>query len=56
MPTTERTTRLKNRCRFKHVAGGKYVDAGFDLRHAYMKTWYSQDTIIARTEQDLAAG
>ncbi len=28
MPTTKRTTRLKNRCRFKHVAGGEYVDAG----------------------------
>ncbi|MCK5163794.1 MAG: glycyl radical protein [Desulfobacula sp.] len=28
MGTTERTTRLKNRCRFKHVAGGEYVDAG----------------------------
>ena len=28
MPTTERTTRLKNRCRFKHVAGGEYVDPG----------------------------
>ncbi len=26
MPTTERTARLKNRCRFKHVAGGEYVD------------------------------
>ena len=26
MPTTERTKRLKERCRFKHVAGGEYVD------------------------------
>jgi benzylsuccinate synthase len=26
MPITERTTRLKERCRFKHVAGGEYVD------------------------------
>lgn len=26
MPITERTKRLKERCRFKHVAGGEYVD------------------------------
>jgi benzylsuccinate synthase len=26
MAITERTTRLKERCRFKHVAGGEYVD------------------------------
>ena len=26
MPITERTKRLKDRCRFKHVAGGEYVD------------------------------
>ncbi len=26
MPITERTARLKDRCRYKHVAGGEYVD------------------------------
>jgi formate C-acetyltransferase/benzylsuccinate synthase len=26
MPITERTQRLKDRCRYKHVAGGEYVD------------------------------
>ncbi len=26
MPITERTKRLKERCRYKHVAGGEYVD------------------------------
>ena len=26
MPITQRTKRLKERCRFKHVAGGEYVD------------------------------
>lgn len=26
MPITDRTKRLKERCRFKHVAGGEYVD------------------------------
>ncbi len=26
MPITERTARLKARCRYKHVAGGEYVD------------------------------
>lgn len=28
MPITERTKRLKERCRYKHVAGGEYVDPG----------------------------
>ena len=28
MPITERTARLKQRCRYKHVAGGEYVDPG----------------------------
>jgi len=28
MPITERTKRLKERCRYKHVAGGEYTDPG----------------------------
>lgn len=55
MPVTDRTKRLKERCRFKHVAGGEYVDpevrAGIE-RARYIteahKANVGQPTSIAR--------